>query len=76
VARLEAALTKLEVPHDVKEYPEAGHGFMNDHEGAGDKAPLLFAIMAKLIPGPGYDEAAATDARNRIVAFFDAHLKS
>ena len=74
-ARLEAALTKLEVPHDVKEYPEAGHGFMNDHEGAGDKVPLLFAVMGRLLPGPGYDEAAAADARERIVAFFDAHLK-
>jgi dienelactone hydrolase len=48
---------------------------MNDHEGAGDKVPLLFAVMGRLLPGPGYDEAAAADARERIVAFFDAHLK-
>lgn len=75
-SRLEAALTSLEVPHDVREYPQAGHGFMNDHEGAGDELPLLYAVMAKLIPGPGYVEAAAADARRRIVTFFDAHLKA
>ncbi len=75
-ARLETTLTKVEVPHDVKEYPEAGHGFMNDHEGAGDKTPLLFASMGRLLPGPGFDEAAAADARGRIAAFFDAHLKA
>jgi len=73
-ARLEAALTTLGLPHDVKEYPEAGHGFMNDHDGAGDKSPLLLAVMAKLAPGPGYHEASAEDARRRIVSFFDAHL--
>ncbi len=75
-ARLEAALTTLGLPHDVKEYPEAGHGFMNDHDGAGDKSPLLFAVMAKLTPGSGYHEASAEDARRRIVSFFDAHLSA
>jgi len=28
-ARLEQALSELEVPHDVKEYPDAGHAFLN-----------------------------------------------
>lgn len=73
--RLEQALTALDVPHDVKEYPGARHGFLNDHEGAGDKLPLLFAVMGKLTAGPGYDEASAEDARRRIVAFFDTHLR-
>jgi len=62
------------IDHDVKEYPEAGHEFLNDHEGAGDKAPPLFAVMARLFPGMGYSEAAAQDARGRILAFFSAHL--
>ena len=74
-ARLETSLTTAGVPHDVKEYPEAGHGFMDDHEGAGDTLPLLFAVMGKLA-GPGYHEASAEDARRRIVTFFDAHLKA
>ncbi len=38
-ARLEKALTVVGVEHDVKEYPQAGHEFLNDHEGAGDKTP-------------------------------------
>jgi carboxymethylenebutenolidase len=72
--RLDRALTAVGVDHDVKEYPEAGHAFLNDHEGAGDKTPLLFAIFGKLTPGAGYHEASAQDARRRIIAFFDAHL--
>jgi carboxymethylenebutenolidase len=67
--RLERALTISGVDHDVKEYPDAGHSFLNDHDSA------LFAVMGKLIGG-GYDELSARDARRRIVSFFDAHLKS
>jgi carboxymethylenebutenolidase len=73
--RLERALTEAGIDHDVKEYPQAGHGFMNDHEGAGDKVPLVFAVMGRL-SGTRYDPASAEDARRRIIAFFDAHLKS
>jgi carboxymethylenebutenolidase len=75
-ARLDASLTELGVIHDVKEYPDAGHGFINDHEGAGDHAPMLFAVVGKLTPGDGYHEPSARDARRRIVAFFDAHLEA
>ncbi|MGZ4437349.1 MAG: dienelactone hydrolase family protein [Nocardioidaceae bacterium] len=74
--RLEAALTTVGVAHDVKEYPDAGHEFLNDHDGAGDKAPRLFAVMGRLSRGNGYHEASAQDARRRISAFFDAHLRS
>lgn len=74
-ARLEDSLTAVGVAHDVKEYPDAAHGFLNDHEGAGDKPPPLFAVMGKLSAGPGYHEPSAQDARRRIVAFFDAHLR-
>ena len=31
--------TAVGVPHDVKEYPDAGHSFLNDHDGAGDHSP-------------------------------------
>lgn len=72
--RLERALEEAAVPHDVKEYPEAGHGFLNDHVAAGDKIPPLFAVFAKLSPGDGYVESAATDARRRITEFFATHL--
>ena len=72
--RLERALTAVGVEHDVKEYPEAGHAFLNDHESAGDKTPPLFAVMGKLTPGAGYHEASAQDARRRIITFFNTHL--
>ena len=74
-ARLEKALTAAGVEHDVKEYPPAGHEFLNDHEGAGDKAPILFAVLGRLMPGAGYHEASAQDARRRILAFFSAYLR-
>ena len=73
--RLEEALAAVGIEHDVKEYPGAGHGFLNDHEGAGDKAPLVFAALGRL-SGTSFREQAALDARRRIVAFFDAHLKT
>jgi carboxymethylenebutenolidase len=59
--------------HGVKEYPDAGHEFINDHEGAGDKAPPLFAVMGRFM-SMGYHEPSAEDARHRILAFFAAHL--
>ncbi len=75
-ARLERALTEVGVDHDVKEYPDAGHAFLNDHDQAGDKNPLVFAVMGKLTPGvSGYHEASARDARSRIVTFFNRHLR-
>ena len=66
-AKLEGVLDKVGVAHDVKEYPDAGHGFLNDHSS------VLFAVMGKLM-GAGYHEASAADARRRVVAFFRAHL--
>lgn len=70
--RLERALTAAGVEHDVKEYSDAGHSFLNDHNPA--EVPFLFVLMGK-ITGAGYHEAAAGDARGRIVSFFNKHLK-
>src|ERR1019366_1507720 len=36
-SRLGQALQALGVDHDVKEYPAAGHAFLNDHDSAGDR---------------------------------------
>jgi carboxymethylenebutenolidase len=74
--RLEYALSELGVEHDVKEYPDAGHGFMNDHEGAGDPVPGVIALAAKFTPTFGYVAEATLDARRRIIAFFGTHLRS
>ena len=49
-ARLDHALTLNGVAHDVKEYPAAGHGFLNQHEGA---PAILIAVLGRLM-GQGY----------------------
>jgi carboxymethylenebutenolidase len=74
--RLEQALDALGVDHDVKEYPDAGHAFLNDHEGAGDRTPFIFVVMGTFAGPAGYHEPSASDARRRIVAFFNRHLHS
>ncbi len=72
-ARLEDILTKNGVPHDVKEYPQVGHSFMDDH-GKGE-LPWLMVALSRVF-SVGYNDAAAADARLRVKAFFDQHLKA
>ena len=67
-AQLEQVLTTLGVDHDVKEYPDAGHAFLNHQHN------VLITLMGRLV-GAGYNAPAAHDARLRIVAFFDRYLK-
>jgi carboxymethylenebutenolidase len=66
-AALEAALTERGIPHDVKEYPRAGHSFLEQFP-VGPLAPVL------RVAGMGYEAASADDAWRRIRAFFDEHL--
>jgi carboxymethylenebutenolidase len=68
---LEPALTASGIDHDIKVYPEAGHGFLNEHD-PGDLSRLDKAI-AKLAAAE-YHEPSACDARQRIIAFFRRHL--
>ena len=49
-AGLERALAPLGVEHDVKEYPGAGHSFLNDHDNPAED-PDMFAVMTKLSRG-------------------------
>jgi carboxymethylenebutenolidase len=72
-ARLDQVLTSLDIDHDVKEYPDAGHAFLNDHRD--ERVPPMFALMARFIGGAAYHEPSARDARRRIEAFFERHLK-
>ena len=67
--KLERAASAAGVPHEVKEYPDAGHSFLNRHDS------VLFAVMGR-IGGAAYHEPSALDARGRIVSFFDTHLKA
>ena len=75
-AKLEAALTRAGVTHDVKEYPDAGHSFLNDHEGLHDPVPTAMVVLGRLVMRMGYREEDADDARRRIISFFDEHLRS
>lgn len=73
------ALDALGIDHDVREYPQAGHAFMNDHSGEG-RWSVLYAVLGHLPVIAGYAGAyhqpSADDARRRIVSFFDRYLKS
>ena len=70
--RLEEALQANGVDHDVKVYADAGHSFLNDHDPA--EVSTIFKVLAKL-SGSKFHESSALDARRRIIAFFDEHLK-
>lgn len=73
-ARLEGILTAANIDHDIKEYPETDHAFMNDHSA--DRIPFLIQVISVLFGGGEYNAASAQDARKRIIAFFDRHLKT
>jgi carboxymethylenebutenolidase len=70
-AKLERALSAAGVPHDVKEYPDAGHSFINDHDRA--DVPWFMTAITRLARS-AYHEPSARDARRRIIAFFGEHL--
>jgi carboxymethylenebutenolidase len=70
--RLEKALRANAVEHEIKVYADAGHSFLNDHDPA--EASVIFRVLARL-SGAQFHEPSAIDARRRIVAFFDHHLK-
>jgi len=74
--KLERALTAAGVAHDVREYADAGHMFLNDHDPADLSKPtlVLMQVFARL-SGSAYHEPSARDARQRILAFFDQYLK-
>lgn len=69
--RLETILSAAGIDHDVKEYPDAGHGFLNQH--APGEVPMVLQVMGNFVH-TAYHEPSAIDARRRIVAFFDTHL--
>ncbi len=67
--RVERALTEAGVDHDVKVYPDAGHGFMNQIEGHGAVVALNRPLMAL-----GYQREASEDTWARIEEFFARYL--
>jgi len=65
-ARLKGALERNNIEHDVKEYPDAGHSFLDEHKG-------LIGVLGVVI-GASYKDKDAADARGRIRTFFARHL--
>ncbi|MBC7590478.1 MAG: dienelactone hydrolase family protein [Salinibacterium sp.] len=68
-ATLEQTLTRHDVVHDLKEYPTAGHGFMDE----APPGPAWFRPFARVM-GMKPDPDAAADAWGRIDSFFREHL--
>ena len=64
--RLESALTALDVPHELKIYPKAGHSFMSPKPAALKPVTMLTRL--------DYNPEAAEDAWRRILAFFGQYL--
>jgi carboxymethylenebutenolidase len=67
--RLESALESLHIDHDVKEYPNGGHSFMNRINVGPALGPVVKFI------GLNYDHPSAEDSWRRILTFFDAHIR-
>ncbi len=66
--RLQRGLEAAGVEHDVREYPDAGHSFLNRH----DLGP--FRVLER-VAGLGYHHRSAEDAWRRILTFFGTHLE-
>jgi carboxymethylenebutenolidase len=67
--RLRSELERLGVPHDVKIYPDAGHGFMNQAPNA------VIGLLGRISPmHAGFSGGAARDAMGRLHRFLAGHL--
>ena len=67
--KLDSSLTKLGVTHDIKEYPDSGHAFMNPEQGGG---PFFGTLLR--VSGARPNPEDAKDAWLRIEGFFAEHL--
>ncbi|MDP9345915.1 MAG: dienelactone hydrolase family protein [Actinomycetota bacterium] len=67
--KLEAGLDRADVVHDVKEYADAGHSFFS-RRSLGPFGPLI------RVAGVGYRGPSAEDGWERILRFFDTHLRA
>jgi carboxymethylenebutenolidase len=68
--KLEAALTNLGIEHSVKEFPTAGHSFLND----ADLGPAVLRPLMRVM-GLGPDPESAPEAWQRIEDHFSRYLK-
>jgi len=68
-AKLEAGLSARGIAHDIKEYPDSGHAFMNPKQAGG---PIFGTLLR--VSGAKPNPVDATDAWARIENFFGEHL--
>ncbi|MCU1406468.1 MAG: carboxymethylenebutenolidase [Glaciihabitans sp.] len=68
--KLEAALVRVGVTHEVTEYAGAGHAFLNE----GESGPKLLRPISRVM-GIGPRPEQATEAWKKIEAFFDRYLR-
>lgn len=71
--RLTRHLDKLDVPHDIEVYPNAGHSYMNQHSGVLAKIGGLGPLRKMAI---GHHPESAEDSWRRMLAFFDTHVRN
>jgi carboxymethylenebutenolidase len=69
--KLEEALTSLGIEHNVKEFPTAGHSFLND----ADLGPAVLRPLMRVM-GIGPDPESAPEAWQRIEEHFSRYLKN
>ncbi len=69
-ARLDVALADRGVPHEVTEYPRAGHSFLNPR----DLTPWWMAPVTRFVLHAGPEPVSADEAWPRIDAFLAEHL--
>ncbi|MET3175701.1 UNVERIFIED_ORG: carboxymethylenebutenolidase [Arthrobacter sp. UYCu721] len=69
--KLETALDNLSIENSVKEFPTAGHAFLNET----DLGPAVFRPLMRVM-GIGPDPASSPEAWQRIEDHFARHLKS
>ena len=67
---LEAALTERGIEHDVREYPTAGHSFLNEMTDV----PWFATPISRWVMRVGPDPASADDSWRRIGDFLGRHL--
>lgn len=68
--KLERALTNLGIQHSIKEFPGAGHAFLNDAE----EGPVLLRPLMRVM-GVGPHPESAPEAWQRIEHYFARYLQ-
>ena len=69
VGKVESETKRLNIPADIKIYPDAGHSFMSKVPN-----PIVSFALRHSPAHAAYEPASAADAKNRVVAFLREHL--